>query len=101
MPINENDVMMPNDRLPLSDAPGHAALLLVESLIHGLCERGVLSAEQAIEIVERAAEVQSDLAEEADGKSASLWKSQALLSKIAASLRTDCDNGPVLPNLTP
>lgn len=44
---------------PLS-AHGHAALLLVESLIHGLVDRSLISVVEAIEIVEVATEVSQD-----------------------------------------
>lgn len=83
------------------DAHGPAALLLVESLIHGLCENETLTAEQATAIAERAVAVQLDQAEAADGAGAPLWRSHALLETIAASFRTDgCgDGGPPLPRL--
>ena len=77
-----------------SDPHGRAALLLVESLIHGLCENAMLSVGQAVEITERAIDVQSDQAEAADGAGAPLWRSHALLSSIAASLRIDVEGGP-------
>lgn len=65
------------------------APLLVESLIHGLCENETLSAGEAVAIADRAADVQSDFAKAADGAGAPLWRSHALLSQIATSLRTD------------
>lgn len=47
--------------VPLSahdaDAHGQAALLLVESLVHGLIARSVISVTEAVEIVDVAAEV--------------------------------------------
>ena len=94
MPINDNrDSALQETLLSPSDAYGTAALLLVESLIHGLCETSTLSAAQAIDIAERAASVQSDQAEAADGEGASLWRSHALLLAITASLRTDDRDG--------
>lgn len=72
-------------------------MLLVESLIHGLCENATLSNAAAIEIAERAISVQFDQAEEADGAGAPLWQSHALLSSIAASLRIDGDGTPTPP----
>lgn len=71
------------------DSHGHAALLLVESLIHGLCENATLSTAAAVEIVERAMSVQSEQAEMADGAAGPLWRSLSLLTSIAASLKTD------------
>ena len=40
---------------------GQAAMLLVESLMHTLLEKGIISREEFIEIVEGAAEVEQDL----------------------------------------
>ncbi len=79
---------------PMPDAHGHAALLLVESLIHRLLERSIISVGDAIEIVEAAESVQVDVAEAADGHGAPMWRSHALLSSIAASLRHDGRGGP-------
>ena len=94
MPTNDNDPAMPGTRTPSSEEHGHAALLLIESLIHGLCENSTLSNSAAVEIAERAASVQFDQAEAADGAGAPLWRSHALLSSIAASLRIDGDAEP-------
>jgi hypothetical protein len=84
MPTNDNDMRSH----PLLDPHGHAALLLVESLIHGLCENATISAEAAVEIAERAVNVQSDHAEVAGDAGASHRQSHALLSGVAASLKT-------------
>ena len=78
---------------PMSDVHGQAALLLVESLIHGLCERSILSADDAVEIAERAMDVQGELAELADGAGEPMWQSHHLLFGIARSLKAD--SGPV------
>ncbi|MEO5937812.1 MAG: hypothetical protein ABIQ43_02250 [Sphingomonas sp.] len=87
---------------PSSESHGHAALLLVESLIHGLCENSTLSTSQAVEIAERALEVQFDQAEAADGAGAPLWQSHALLSAITESLRSEArDAPPPPPRLVP
>ena len=70
-------------------AHGLAALLLVESLIHGLCEKTMLSASEATEIAERAADVQLERAQVADTDAGALWRSHALMRSIAVSLRID------------
>ena len=88
MPTNDNDSAMQGVTSP-TDPHGHAALLLVESLIHGLCENSTISADEAVEITERAVNVQSEQAEAADGAGAPLWRSHALLSAIASSLKID------------
>ena len=87
MPTNDNHPAMPGITPPMPDAHGQAALLLVESLIHGLMERSVLSVGEAIDIVETADSVQVDAAIEADGHGEPLWRGHALLSAIAASLK--------------
>lgn len=93
MPTNDNEPDIEGATLPLSDAHGQAALLLVESLLHGLCEKSALSTAEAIEIVDRAAVVQFDKAEAADGAGAAMWQSHSLLSNIATSLGIDADPG--------
>lgn len=95
MTTNDNDPA-PNGALSsLPDAHGHAALLLVESLIHGLCERSILTAADAVEIADRAVDVQQEIAETADGASALMWQSHSLLTSIAASLSADAENGSI------
>lgn len=96
MPTNDNDASR-RDALEPPESHGRAALLLVESLIHGLCENGTLTMAEAIAIAERAAEVQSEQAEEADGAGAPMWRSHAMLASIVASLKTDGDEGSAAP----
>ena len=71
------------------DAHGQAALLLVESLIHGLIEREMLTSLDAIAIIEGAADVQGQIADEADGAGAPMWHAQALLKQMSVSLSHD------------
>ena len=100
MPTNDNDDPATRDAtFPSSDSHGQAALLLVESLIHGLCENSTLSNDQAVEITERAVDVQSEQAEAADGAGAPMWRSHALLSAILVSLKTDGRGPPARPRL--
>ena len=98
MANNDDSAIRPPTPGP-SDAHGQAALVLVESLIHGLCEKSALNTGEAVEIVERAVEVQSAKAEAADGEGEPLWRSHALLVTIAESLRLDVDCMPTLPRL--
>lgn len=90
MLINDND---PDTRTLLahaSDDPhGQAALILVESLIHGLVERSVLTTTDAIDVIEAATDVQADVAEAADGAGAKMWQSHSLLAMMAKSLEHD------------
>lgn len=46
---------------PSDGRHGQAALLLVESLMHALRERGIISREDFVEVVEGAAEVEHEL----------------------------------------
>lgn len=101
MPTNDNDSAVRGNTPHSPDAHGQAALLLVESLIHGLRERSILSAGEAVEIAERAVDVQFDQAEAADGAGAPMWRSHALLSFIATSLRADGDGGSAPPRPAP
>lgn len=84
---NDNHSQKRNKTPPNVDAHGQAALLLVESLIHGLCENETLDTTQAIDIAERAVEVQADQADAADGDAAPMWCSHQLLTAITASLK--------------
>ena len=71
------------------DAHGQAALLLVESLIHGLLQRRLITVADAVEVVDVAAEVKLDIAGDLGDSPANLRKSLALLAAIGASLRGD------------
>jgi hypothetical protein len=100
MPDNDNSWRTATS--PMPDAHGHAALLLVESLIHGLIERSVITVENALDIVETANSVQIDVAEEADGQGAPMWQAHTLLSSIAQSLSYDSEaDGDSPPPLRP
>ncbi len=84
---------------PQADPHGHAALLLVEGLIHALLARSIIGTADAIDIVESADSVQVDIAEAADEAGASMWRSHTLLNAIAMSLMADGHGGSVPPNL--
>ena len=64
---------------------GRSALLLVESLIHSLVSRSVLTLEEAVEIVEIAADADQQTAQALNGTAAPL----SVLTIIANSLRID------------
>lgn len=71
------------------DAHGQAAMLLVESLLHGLIARSVISVEEAVEIVDLAAEVKAEVAAELGDSPGTLRRSLALLESISLSLKGD------------
>lgn len=97
MTVNDNDPETPGDAPSSPDAHGRAALLLVESLIHGLCESTALSTSEAVEITERAISVQFDQAQAAADAAEPMWRSHSLLSSIASSLRADDKGDPRSP----
>lgn len=82
-----------NDRPPASpsdgNAYGHAALLLVESMLHGLIEETVFTVDKAIGLVDTAAEVRGDFGRELAEPPATVERSLALLAAIGASLQND------------
>ncbi len=93
MSTNDYDADLRPFKFAIPDPHGQAALLLVESLIHGLLERSIIDADAAIEIIEAADSVQVEVAEAADGAGAPMWRSHALLSVIAQSFQLYGDRG--------
>lgn len=86
---NDNERMVSGSRHPVPDAHGQAAMLLVESLIHGLIARSVISVADAIEIVEVAADVKVEVAAELGDTPATFHRSLAMLEAIRGSLKQD------------
>jgi len=74
------------------DPHGQAALLLVESLLHSLIEKAVLTGHEALAVVEHAAEVKAEIAPDLEDSPEALAKSMALINAIAASLQRDIRN---------
>lgn len=72
----------------VAEPHGQAALLLAESLLHGLIASSSLTVEQAVEIVQIAVEVKQDMADGAADTAADR-RSLHLLNAISASLRND------------
>lgn len=68
---------------------GRVAMLLAESLIHGLIARSVLSTADAIEIVGIAGEVVAETGAENGDTTETLAKSLAILKAISTSLSID------------
>ena len=75
-----------------ADEHGQAAMLLVESLIHGLVDRSVISVAEAVEIVDVAADTQAEIADPG-GPPAAPQSSLAMLHSISSSLRHDMPRG--------
>lgn len=76
-----------------TDPHGQAAILLVESLLHGLIARQVITVADAVEIVDIAAEVKTDVAGDMGDSPGNLQKSLALLTAISSSLTRDVSDG--------
>lgn len=89
MPEEINDNEQPRSAAISPGPYGQAALLLVESLIHGLVARSVLTPADALEIVEVAAEVKTEIGIDMGDTPAAMRKSLALLETMAQSLRHD------------
>lgn len=79
-------------RAPVSvepDAHGQAALLLTESLLHTLVDKGALSNGEAIEAIEIAAEVKYEVATSDDESRKRMDESLELLTKMRVSFQSD------------
>ena len=88
-PSSNDNSAPPEQSRDFSDAQGYAALLLVESLIHGLIEKSVITLETAVDIVEVALSVSLEVDEEPEKKSVSPRGASALLQAISKSLSAD------------
>ncbi|KKC31380.1 hypothetical protein [Devosia psychrophila] len=84
---NDNTIVSTDVREP--DAHGQAAMLMVESLIHCLIEKRVISVADAVEIVDTAREVKIATGPELGDSAAALQKSLWLLEAVSASLGRD------------
>jgi hypothetical protein len=87
----DDEEVHPVARADDPDAHGQAAMLLVESLIHGMVARSLISPGEAIEIITVAmdakVEIAADIGESDDTKDRSL----ALLAAVRTSLAADLD----------
>jgi hypothetical protein len=71
------------------EAAGEAALLLVESLIHGLIGKSVLSVGEAVEAINVATEIRIELGEDRGESRQTMERSVALLEAMSRSLVPD------------
>ena len=76
-------------RRPDPDAHGQAALLLVESLLHGLLAKGILTIDDALAVTTAASEVKEDVADAETEAADTAQLSLMLLDRISASLESD------------
>lgn len=77
--------------LPEPDPHGQAALLLAESMLHGLIERAVITTADAVEIVAIAAEVKAEVGDAALESERVVAKSLQLLTAIRQSIELDME----------
>jgi hypothetical protein len=87
--MNDNEGFKPVPRLAEPDPYGQAALLLVESLIHGLVDRSVLTLAEAVDVVTVALDVKDEIAADLGDSPENKDKSMELLDSIRASLSND------------
>lgn len=79
-----------HDHARRADAMARASLLLVESVIHGLIAKSLITVADAVEIIQVAVEVQDDEAQsEAGAASLSANRSLILLQAMQHSLSRD------------
>jgi hypothetical protein len=74
------------------DPAGEAALLLVESLIHGLIGKSVISVADAVEAINVAAEIRIELGEDRCEDRQTVERSAALLTAMSRSLTPDIED---------
>ena len=72
---------------PDPDAHGQASLLIVESLLHGMLEKGLLTVEDAVEIMTAACEVKEEIASDAVESDDAAQHSLDLIARITESLK--------------
>ena len=87
--MNDNEGPSPTVERDVPEAHGQAAMLLVESLIHGLIARSILPVEEAIDIVTVAIDVQLDVSTDRGDHDDATNKSLAMLRAIRRSLSRD------------
>lgn len=73
----------------IDEGHGEAALLLVESLIHGLVSNDVMSVSEAIEVVDIAVDAHAETSTDSGRWAPATLGPVALLEAIGASLRHD------------
>lgn len=86
---NDNQPARARGDLRDPDPHGQAAMLLVESLLHGLIARSVITVADAVEVVEIAVDVNEEVAAEMGDTQATMEKSLALLGAVHVSLSND------------
>ncbi len=84
-----SDLAATSPSAPGEDAHGRAALILVESLIHGLIARSVLTVADGVWVMELALDAQLAIIEDAASPTPSMREAATRLGDLMASLRID------------
>lgn len=77
------------------DSHGHAALMLVESLLHNLIERSIINVDDALDVVATAIDATDAIADDFPARPPELERSISLLSAISQSLNA-IQQGPAI-----
>lgn len=85
---NDNDFAQSGDTQTEPDAHGLAALLLAESIVHGLLARSIITVADAVEIVETAVEICAEMVEQSVSAATTLH-ALTMLDGISTSLKND------------
>lgn len=72
---------------PEPDAHGQAAMILVESLIHVLVEKALLTNDEAVNVIETASQIKHEVAVAAGESFGRMQASLDLLTKVEVSFR--------------
>lgn len=86
---NDNGEAHCSDARPVVDGQARAAILLVESLIHGLIERNLISVSDALDIIETAAAANAEINADNGPHPARLRDATTVLGSISSSLQCD------------
>lgn len=89
MTISSNDNRRSEAHTIPADAHGQAAILLVESMMHGLIARSLVTVSDAVEMINVAVDVSRDMALEFDEVPARILGSTTLLEAMSKSLGHD------------
>lgn len=71
------------------DAHGQAALILAECILHALVDVGAISTQQALDVVQSAEEIKTEIAALSGESETRMHESLELLKRIAMSFETD------------
>lgn len=86
---NENSVIRPPRSPDEPDAHGQAALVLVESMLHALVEKATLTPHEALEVIQSAQEIKTEVATLSGESESRMQESLELLKRIELSFERD------------